>query len=148
MKKTKKGFTLIELIVVLAILAVIMAIAVPTAFGAIDSARKAADRGSIDGFNSAIRMKASILMADTGATAAEKTLGKAFEDSAISKTVKPQSTLRYKWEAPKEQQCGMFVEDAAGTALNPAGGSLYDQLLAIAKGSGATEGKDLPIIDR
>ena len=60
MKKSKKGFTLIELIVVLAILAVVAAIAVPTAFGAIEKAKVAADNASIDSFNSSIRMQAAI----------------------------------------------------------------------------------------
>ncbi|MEG0911453.1 MAG: prepilin-type N-terminal cleavage/methylation domain-containing protein [Ruthenibacterium sp.] len=62
--KNKKGFTLIELIVVLAILAVIAAIAVPTAFGSIEKANVAADKASIEGLNSAIRMAAVIEKGD------------------------------------------------------------------------------------
>ncbi|MEG2436415.1 MAG: prepilin-type N-terminal cleavage/methylation domain-containing protein [Ruthenibacterium sp.] len=58
--KRKNGFTLIELIVVLAILAVIAAIAIPTAFGSIEKAHVAADKASIEALNSAIRMAAVI----------------------------------------------------------------------------------------
>ena len=79
--KSKKGFTLIELIVVLAILAVIAAIAVPTAFGSIEKANVAADKASVDGLNSAIRMAATIEKADialmSGKTVAEATALKA-----------------------------------------------------------------------
>ncbi|MEG1153635.1 MAG: prepilin-type N-terminal cleavage/methylation domain-containing protein, partial [Ruthenibacterium sp.] len=80
--KNKKGFTLIELIVVLAILAVIAAIAVPTAFGSIEKANVAADKASIEGLNSAIRMAAVIEKGDAAlkeanATKITKALGDA-----------------------------------------------------------------------
>ncbi|MEG1447228.1 MAG: prepilin-type N-terminal cleavage/methylation domain-containing protein, partial [Ruthenibacterium sp.] len=78
--KNKKGFTLIELIVVLAILAVIAAIAVPTAFGSIEKANVAADKASIEGLNSAIRMAAVIEKGDAtllNATEAEAAAAKA-----------------------------------------------------------------------
>lgn len=41
--KTRKGFTLVELIAILAILGIISAIAVPTAFSSLDSSKKDAD---------------------------------------------------------------------------------------------------------
>lgn len=56
-KNNKKGFTLIELIVVLAILAILAAIIVPTTFGAITNAKKAADNANLDALNSAVRMQ-------------------------------------------------------------------------------------------
>ena len=43
MKKKQEGFTLIELIIVIAILAIIAAIAVPNILGAIENSRKASD---------------------------------------------------------------------------------------------------------
>ncbi|MEG2595993.1 MAG: prepilin-type N-terminal cleavage/methylation domain-containing protein, partial [Ruthenibacterium sp.] len=80
--KNKKGFTLIELIVVLAILAVIAAIAVPTAFGSIEKANVAADKASIDGLNSAIRMAAVIEKGDAAlAKANATTVAKAVTDA-------------------------------------------------------------------
>jgi type IV pilus assembly protein PilA len=45
--KSKKGFTLIELIVVLAVLAIIMAIAIPRFTGVQDSAKKKTDASTI-----------------------------------------------------------------------------------------------------
>jgi len=46
--KNKKGFTLIELIVVLAVLAVIMAIAVPRFLGVQENAKVDSDKASLD----------------------------------------------------------------------------------------------------
>lgn len=50
----KKGFTLIELIVVLAILAIIMAIAVPTAYGSIERTKDKAAAASVRNIASAV----------------------------------------------------------------------------------------------
>ena len=41
MKKNKRGFTLVEIIVVLVILAILAAVAVPTALGYVDDAKEA-----------------------------------------------------------------------------------------------------------
>lgn len=46
--KNRKGFTLIELIVVLAVLAVIMAIAIPRFMGVQETAKKNADKSSLE----------------------------------------------------------------------------------------------------
>lgn len=43
MKKKQEGFTLIELIIVIAILAIIAAIAIPNILGAVDNSRRSAD---------------------------------------------------------------------------------------------------------
>lgn len=47
LKKNQKGFTLIELIVVIAILAVIVAIAVPRISGSLENAKETADKATI-----------------------------------------------------------------------------------------------------
>ncbi|MEG0177935.1 MAG: prepilin-type N-terminal cleavage/methylation domain-containing protein [Oscillospiraceae bacterium] len=101
MNKSKKGFTLIELIVVLAILAVIAAIAVPTAFGAIDKAKIAADTASIESYNSALRTYASILQIGDY-TDADNTCLKALESANFDKTLKPQTNNKIEVKAEYE----------------------------------------------
>lgn len=59
MKKKQEGFTLIELIIVIAILAIIAAIAVPNILGAIENSRKATDVANAKVIlNAAAQMKA------------------------------------------------------------------------------------------
>lgn len=99
MQKSKKGFTLVELIVVLAILAVIAAIAIPTAYSAVERARQAADRATVDNVNGAIRAYAAVIMmdpryaeADThDAIIAGATVQKALVDGALDPDIKFQS---------------------------------------------------------
>lgn len=55
MKINKKGFTLIELIVVLVVLAILAAIIVPTTFGASTNAKLAADNANLDALNASVR---------------------------------------------------------------------------------------------
>lgn len=59
MIKNEKGFTLIELIIVIAILAIIAAVAVPNILGAVDNSRKSTDvaNGKII-LNAALQVKA------------------------------------------------------------------------------------------
>lgn len=45
--KNKKGFTLIEMLVVVAIIAILVAISIPMVSGALDKARKAADDANL-----------------------------------------------------------------------------------------------------
>jgi type IV pilus assembly protein PilA len=54
--RNKKGFTLIELIVVLAVLGIIAAIAVPNFTGVKDSAKRKADELSVKTINKAIQL--------------------------------------------------------------------------------------------
>ncbi|MEG2022243.1 MAG: prepilin-type N-terminal cleavage/methylation domain-containing protein [Oscillospiraceae bacterium] len=105
MKNNKKGFTLIELIVVLAILAVIAAIAVPTAFGAITDAQTAADTASVEGFNSAIRMQATLIRGNATITAEQNKIDTAFANADIA-DFKPQAARKIYWVAPSATTVG------------------------------------------
>lgn len=132
MKKTKKGFTLVELIVVLAILAIITVIAVPTAFGSIEKARVGADTASIDAFNSAIRMQTALIQAEVTPTSGN-TVKDAFEVAAIA-DVSPQSKDLYvkfnKTTAEKPASFEIVKKDAGGTQiLNDS--TFKDQLLKL-----------------
>ncbi|MEG2698391.1 MAG: type II secretion system protein [Ruthenibacterium sp.] len=138
MKKTKKGFTLIELIVVLAILAIVAVIAVPTAFSSINKARIAADQASMESINSAIRVYATIGLstkdfATTGGTAGvPPTIDMALADGGLGDAAalakKMQSTeaaTEIKWVAGvKKGDIGHFEWDKGGTGslLSAAGG--------------------------
>jgi prepilin-type N-terminal cleavage/methylation domain-containing protein len=55
MKKSKRGFTLVELIIVIAILAIVAAIAIPTASNIIGSANVAADNSNAQAIEMAIK---------------------------------------------------------------------------------------------
>lgn len=111
MKRTKKGFTLIELIVVLAIIAIIAAIAVPTAFGSIEKARIAADSATVDSINSAVRVYSALQMADSTATPSG-TVGDALTQSAM--------TLADEW-----QHTGSGVDWNPGASAGQPGSFLY-----------------------
>jgi len=60
LKEKFKGFTLVELLAVIAILAIIMLIAIPLILGVIEDARKDAFRNSIRGAFHAIELKNSM----------------------------------------------------------------------------------------
>ena len=62
--KQKRGFTLVELIIVLAILAIIAAIAVPTAFGSIEKAKDRAAEASMDNVASAFNAAKAVAQLD------------------------------------------------------------------------------------
>lgn len=55
MKKGKSGFTLVELVIVIAILAIVAAIAIPTAANVIGNANKAADNSNAQAIEMAIK---------------------------------------------------------------------------------------------
>ena len=66
MYKTKKGFTLIELIAVLVIMAIIALIATPLVMNIIRKARIAADKRSIDAYGRSIELAIAGYLLDTG----------------------------------------------------------------------------------
>lgn len=69
LKKNKKGYTLTELIVVVAILGVLAAIAVPSVMSAIESSKKQADITSMKAMETAVQ----VCLADGSLTLVQKT---------------------------------------------------------------------------
>ena len=70
MKNGRKGFTLVELIVVLVILAVLAAITIPALMGYIDKARESQDRFDAENYLTAIQTSLTELYAMQGGTVA------------------------------------------------------------------------------
>ncbi len=69
MKMNKKGFTLVELLAVIVILAIIALIATPIILGVIDDARKGAAKSSALGFVDAVEKSIALKMvSDTNAS--------------------------------------------------------------------------------
>ncbi|MEG1367190.1 MAG: prepilin-type N-terminal cleavage/methylation domain-containing protein, partial [Oscillospiraceae bacterium] len=138
MKSNKKGFTLIELIVVLAILAVIAAIAVPTAFGAITDAQIAADKATVESFNSAIRMQGTLLRANKDAAASpDNNFAIAFINAQVNTKNKPQSNgkIGVKWVAPTATSIGYFEVVPDGTNINHNNNQAWSTILNAAVGN-------------
>ena len=66
MKRKKKGFTLIELIGVLVIMAIIVLIVTPLVMNIIRKARIVADKRSIDAYGRSIEYAIATFLLDTG----------------------------------------------------------------------------------
>lgn len=81
--KKKKGFTLIEMIIVIAVMAIIAAIAVPSLSGVKDSVAKKADKQSCE----TIERTAKMVLADKDLTSADGTYSVTFgnNDSVVVK---------------------------------------------------------------
>lgn len=56
MKRSKKGFTLMEMLIVVAIIAVLVAIAIPTFSGALTKAKEAADMANVRAYYAEVVM--------------------------------------------------------------------------------------------
>ena len=78
LKKDKKGFTLMEMLIVVAIIAIIVAIAIPTFSNALTKAKVAADKANVRAYYAEVAANYMLAEDETAATAA---LGTAVTDA-------------------------------------------------------------------
>lgn len=102
MKMNKKGFTLVELLAVIVILAIIALIATPIILGVIDDARKGAAKSSALGFVDAVEKSIALKMvSDTNAS--------------IPSTISSTSDVKVKGEKPTAVSLSL---DSAGSVTS------------------------------
>ncbi|MCL1148492.1 prepilin-type N-terminal cleavage/methylation domain-containing protein [Shewanella sp. 10N.261.52.F9] len=92
MKSDEKGFTLIELVIVIIILGILAVVAIPKFINLQDDARKSAMAGQFAAFESAVSLYHSGWAAAGNSTAVEKLAGFGQGDVASSPTGFPYST--------------------------------------------------------
>lgn len=87
LKKNEKGFTLMEMLIVVAIIAVLVAIAIPTFNSSLNRAKTATDAANIRAGYATVMM--TLLQADTGDTTNKIEAGKAYylqKDGTVAAT--------------------------------------------------------------
>ncbi|HZK61760.1 MAG TPA: type II secretion system protein [Anaerovoracaceae bacterium] len=89
-KRTKKGFTLIELIVVIAILAILSAIAIPVVSGVVDNAHTSANKAN----QRTIELAAKVYITEGNSISNDATLGSALSEFGLSSPIDG-STVSY-----------------------------------------------------
>ena len=86
-KKDNKGFSLVELIVVIAIMAVLIAVLVPTILGYVEKSKYSKDVQQLDAINSAVQLVVSSSDVDVKVLGTKGKLSAYREDDKIKKIV-------------------------------------------------------------
>lgn len=81
MKNNKKGFTLVELVIVVAVMAVLVAVAIPTVSSIVGTAEDAVDNSNAKTIESLIKLEEAKMSNEAGTTA---TVGASNIDDAIT----------------------------------------------------------------
>ena len=124
MKKlnNKKGFTLMEMLIVVAIIAILIAIAIPTFSGSLKSAKQAADNANVRAvYSEAMTMYLTNVDGGTGTATTDTAMQAAYDGKTLIGGVTP-----YSWEqgdyvkvtvtAPTGNDTEANVEFSKGTA--------------------------------
>ena len=95
MKQNKKGFTLVELLAVIVILAIIALIATPIILGVIDNAREGAAKDTAYGYIDAVEKQIAIDMLSAEAAGTQYTKTSFGTEVSVKGTVPKSASLTY-----------------------------------------------------
>ncbi len=105
-RNTKKGFTIVELIIVIAVIAVLAAVLIPTFSNLIQKANVAADQTLIKNLNTALAMDTDVSKHETMTQALEATKANGFD---VEKIVARATKNRIVWDSVND--CFAYIEE-------------------------------------
>ena len=105
-RNSKKGFTIVELIIVIAVIAVLAAVLIPTFSNLIQKANVAADQTLIKNLNTALAMDTTVSKHETMTQALEATKANGFD---VEKIVARATKNRIVWDSVND--CFAYIEE-------------------------------------
>ena len=105
-RNSKKGFTIVELIIVIAVIAVLAAVLIPTFSNLIQKANEAADQTLIKNLNTALKMDTTVSKHETMTQALEATKANGFD---VEKIVARATKNRIVWDSAND--CFAYIEE-------------------------------------
>ena len=109
-RNTKKGFTIVELIIVIAVIAVLAAVLIPTFSNLIQKANVAADQTLIKNLNTALAMDTTVSKHETMTQALEATKANGFD---VEKIVARATDNKIVWDSVND--CFAYIEKGKDT---------------------------------
>ena len=131
MKKTKKGFTLVELVIVVAVMAVLVAVAIPTVSSITKTAKKSVIKSNAQTIESMIKLEEAELTnkEDGTSTALTET---AIEDALNAAKLGIDSGVYY--YIPDKGQCKPEITDETGEGAENYSGTAGDYKITFTGG--------------
>ena len=128
MKKTnKKGFTIVELVIVIAVIAILAAVLIPTFAGLIQKAKLSSDEVAVRNMN-------TILATETASDGKPATLGELrsmlTKNGYTEKVIPATADHQYYWDT--EENLIILVDKKTDTAVYPAGATYAESLRYLA----------------
>ena len=105
-RNTKKGFTIVELIIVIAVIAVLAAVLIPTFSNLIQKANEAADQTLIKNLNTALAMDTTVSKHETMTQALNETKANGFD---VEKIVARATKNKIVWDSVND--CFAYIEE-------------------------------------